>query len=393
MFFLVFMLVWGSGHAYLAHRLIRPLRRGSRARRIGWVVLAFSLLLVPAVMLARWRGLDPEVLDRLAWIAYIDMGLFLVLGPLLLARDLGWVLFRAVRALHHKMARRVQSATPENMDRRQFLVNGMNAGILGMAGGMTVAGYHEARRLAQIREITIPIAGLPDELLDFHLVQLSDIHIGPTIKKDYLQGIVERSNELNPDMVAITGDLVDGLTSTLQDEVAPLEKLQSRHGSFFVTGNHEYYWGAEAWTELLKTMGIHVLNNEHQLIRHGNARLLLAGATDYAAGKYVSSHTSDPQRARLNAHPADVSILLAHQPRSVFAGEAAGYDLRLSGHVHGGQFFPWNMFIGLVQPYTRGLHRVNQRMWLYVSAGTGYWGPPSRLGVPSEITSIRLTRA
>jgi predicted MPP superfamily phosphohydrolase len=378
---------------YAGMGLIRPLRRGSRARRIGWAVLIFSLILVPAVMLARWRGLDPEVLDRLAWIAYIDMGLFLVLGPLLIVRDIGWMLFRAVRFLHHKMARRVQTATPENMERRQFLVNSMNAGILGMAGGMTVAGYHEARRLAQVREITIPIAGLPDELLGFHLVQLSDIHVGPTIKKDYLQGIVERSNELNPDMIAITGDLVDGLTSTLQNEVAPLEALQSRHGSFFVTGNHEYYWGAEAWTALLRTMGIHVLNNEHQLVRHGNARLLLAGATDYAAGKYVSSHASDPQQARLNARPADVSILLAHQPRSVFAGAAAGYDLQLSGHVHGGQFFPWNMFIGLVQPYTRGLHRVNQRMWLYVSAGTGYWGPPSRLGVPSEITSIRLTRA
>ena len=393
MFFLVFMLVWGSGHAYLAHRLIRPLGRGSRARRIGWVVLTGSLILVPAVMLARWRGLDPEILDRLAWIAYLDMGLFLVLGPLLLARDIGWMFYRAVRALHHKVAGRVQTATPENMDRRQFLVNSMNAGILGMAGSMTVAGYYEARRLAQVREVTIPIAGLPDELLGFHLVQLSDIHVGPTIKKDYLQGIVERSNELNPDMVAITGDLIDGLTSTLQDQVAPLENLQSRHGSFFVTGNHEYYWGAEDWTELLRTMGIHVLNNEHQRIRHGNARLLLAGATDYKAGNYVSSHASDPQQARLNARPADVSILLAHQPRSVFAGAAAGYDLQLSGHVHGGQFFPWNMFIGLVQPYTRGLHRVNQRMWLYVSAGTGYWGPPSRLGVPSEITSIRLARA
>jgi predicted MPP superfamily phosphohydrolase len=393
MFFLIFNLVWGGGHAYLAHRLIRPLRRGSRARRIGWMVLGFSLLLVPAVMLARWNSLAPDLLDRLSWFAYIDMGLFLVLIPLLLARDIGWLLFRAVRALHHKMAHRVQAATPENMDRRQFLVNSMNAGILGMAGSMTVAGYYEARRLAQVREVTIPIAGLPDDLLGFHLVQLSDIHVGPTIKKDYLQGIVERSNELNPDMVAITGDLVDGLTSTLQDQVTPLENLHSRHGSYFVTGNHEYYWGAEDWTALLRTMGVHVLNNDHQRIRHGNARLLLAGATDYAAGKYVSHHASDPQQARLNARPADVSILLAHQPRSVFAGEAAGYDLQLSGHVHGGQFFPWNMFIGLVQPYTKGLHRVNQRMWLYVSAGTGYWGPPSRLGVPSEITSIRLARA
>jgi len=392
-FLIFFLTVWGGGHAYIAHRLIRPLPTGSRWRPVGWTWLAVSLLIAPLVMVGRWMNLDQVLFDRLAWVAYVDMGFFLVLVPMLAVRDSGWILFRLFRALHHKLAGRQPGVAPASTARRQFLANTMNAGMLGLAGGMTIAGYAEARRLARVKDVIIPVRNLPRDLQDFHIVQLSDIHLGPTIKGDYLLGIVERSNELHPDMVAITGDLVDGLTWQLQEDVAPLAQLHSRHGSFFVTGNHEYYWDAEAWCALLKTLGVTVLLNENRIIQHGDARLLVAGATDYAADKYVPSHLSDPQQARNHTPRTDAAILLAHQPRSAFAGEAAGYDLQLSGHVHGGQFFPWNLFIKLVQPFSNGLHSLNDRMWLYVSAGAGYWGPPQRLGVPPEITSIRLRRA
>jgi predicted MPP superfamily phosphohydrolase len=370
--------------------MLRPLANGRR-RLAVWILLGCSLLLVPLVFFGRWLGMDPEFLDWLAWPAYLDMGVFLVLVPLLLARDLGWLVFRLVRRLHHGFISR--KTVPQDIDRRRFLANAMNTGILGLTGGMTVAGYHEARRLARVREVDIPIKDLPDDLQGFHIVQISDLHLGPTIKGDYLQGIVDRCNILEPDLFAITGDLVDRLTWQLQAHVAPLEQLRSRHGSYFVTGNHEYYWDAITWTDLLRTLGITVLNNTGKVIPRGSARLLLAGVTDYAAGKYVPNHASDPQQARRGTGTVDAAVLLAHQPRSAFAGAVAGYDLQLSGHIHGGQFFPWNLFIGLVEPFDIGLHRVEDRMWLYVSAGTGYWGPPSRLGVPSEITSIRLVRA
>ena len=392
-FLLFFLTVWGGGHAYIAHRLIRPLPSGSRWRPVGWSWLAASLLIAPLVIVGRWLSLDQALFDILAWIAYVDMGFFLVLVPLLVVRDTGWILFRSLRTLHHKLAGRQPAITPASTARRQFLANTMNAGMLGLTASMTVAGYFEARRLARVKEISIPIRDLPRDLQDFHIVQLSDIHIGPTIKGDYLLGIVERCNALHPDMVAITGDLIDGLTNQLQEDVTPLAQLRSRHGSYFVTGNHEYYWDANTWTALLETLGVKVLLNENQVIRHGNARLMVAGVTDYAGDKYVADHLSDPQQARRHAPRTDAAILLAHQPRSAFAGEAAGYDLQLSGHVHGGQFLPWNLFIKLVQPFSNGLHRLNNRMWLYVSAGTGYWGPPQRLGVAPEITSIRLRRA
>jgi predicted MPP superfamily phosphohydrolase len=390
MFFLFFIAVWAGGHAYLAHRLLRPLGGRRYLRNTGRVLLGLSLVAVPLVFFGRRLGLDPEWTDRLAWIAYLDMGIFLVLVPLLVARDFGWITFTFLHTLHRRGR---PDAAPGDPERRHFLANTMNAGLLGLTGSLAVAGYREARQLARVREVDIPLARLPDALQGFHIVQLSDIHLGPTIKGDYLAGIVDRCNALAPDLVVITGDLVDGLTSDLMADVAPLERLHARHGSWFVTGNHEYYWGPQDWIDLLPTLGVNVLLNEHRLIEQGGARLLLAGVTDYAAGRYLPGHDSDPHRARAGAAQPDVSLLLAHQPRSAFAGAAAGFDVQLSGHIHGGQFFPWNLVIGLVQPFGLGLHRVDDRMWLYVSAGTGYWGPPSRLGVPAEITSLRLVRA
>ncbi|UCC56040.1 MAG: metallophosphoesterase [Gammaproteobacteria bacterium] len=393
LFAIVFISIWSGFHAYLAWRLIRPMAPHGPWRRVAWYVLLASLVIVPGVFFTRILMQEPALTDKVAWVAYLNMGFILILVPLLVIRDCIAAVVRHARLLSRRHRHRLADPQITDASRRQFLANGANLGIIGLSGVMTGTGYHEARRLAEVLQISIPLAKLPEALDGFRIVQLSDIHLGPTIKGDYLQGIVERCNELRPDLVAITGDLVDGLTSMLQDDVAPLTSLQSRYGTFFVTGNHEYYWDALTWSDLLQTMGIHVLNNSHSIIRHNAARLLLAGATDYSAHRYVPGHASDPELARHRAARTDAAILLAHQPKSAFAGEAAGYDLQLSGHVHGGQFFPWNIMIGMVQPFTTGLHRVNGRMWLYVSAGTGYWGPPNRLGVPAEITEITLTRA
>jgi hypothetical protein len=390
LFAIVFVSIWFSLHAYLAWRLIRPLAPHSPWRRPAWLLLLASLVIVPGVFFTRIMMQAPALTDPIARVAYIDMGFVLMLVPLLVLRDSIAALIRNARMLSRQ---RHQHTPDTDSSRRRFLANGVNLGLVGLSGAMAAAGYHEAHRLAAVRQVSIPLDKLPEALDGFRIVQLSDIHLGPTIKGDYLQGIVERCNELRPDLVAITGDLVDGLTSMLQEDVAPLTALQSRHGTFFVTGNHEYYWDALTWSDLLQTLDIQVLNNTHRIIRHDSARLLLAGATDYSAHRYVPAHASDPELARRNAGGADISILLAHQPKSAFAAAAAGYDLQLSGHIHGGQFFPWNFAIGLVQPFTTGLHRVHERMWLYVSAGTGYWGPPNRLGVPAEITEIRLIRA
>ena len=246
---------------------------------------------------------------------------------------------------------------------------------------------------ARVVTVPIPLADLPAALHGFTIVQISDIHVGPTIRERYVESIVEAVNHLKPDLVAITGDLVDGSVPELGGQVAPLRRLKSRHGSFFVTGNHEYYSGVDPWLAELPRLGIRVLHNEHVVIEHGGARLVLAGVPDYSGGHFDREHRSDPQAALAGA-PADaaVKVLLAHQPRSAPAAALAGFDLQLSGHTHGGQFLPWNFFVQFQQPFTAGLHRVG-RLWVYVSRGTGYWGPPKRFGAPSEITRVRLVTA
>jgi predicted MPP superfamily phosphohydrolase len=168
-----------------------------------------------------------------------------------------------------------------------------------------------------------------------------------------------------------------------------LKQISSGSGNFFVTGNHEYYSGVIEWIEEVKRLGFTVLLNEHVVITRGQARLLLAGVTDYRGGNFLPSHRSDPQKALNGALPADAKILLAHQPKNIFDAAQAGYDLQISGHTHGGQFFPWNLLVGFVQPYVSGLH-THQNTQIYVSRGTGYWGPPVRVGAPSEITLIKL---
>ena len=259
-----------------------------------------------------------------------------------------------------------------------------------LAALATIVGFVNARRRARIRRIDVPIAGLPAALHGFSIAQISDLHVGPTIKRDYLERVVDAVNELGADMIAVTGDLVDGSVRDLSKHTEPLARLTSRHGAFFVTGNHEYYSGAGAWVTELRRLGLAVLMNEHVVLRHGGAAVVVAGVTDYTAGHFDPAQHSDPAAAISGApRDAGVLLLLAHQPRSAFAAAKAGFDLQLSGHTHGGQFFPWNFVVRLFHPFTTGLHRLG-KLWVYISRGTGYWGPPKRLGAPSEITYLRL---
>jgi len=218
------------------------------------------------------------------------------------------------------------------------------------------------------------------------------VHVGPTICRPYVERVVAAVNTLDADLVAITGDLVDGSVGELAPHVAPLAALRSREGTFFVTGNHEYYSGATAWVAELRRLGLTVLANQHVAIRRGDATLVLGGVNDYSAGHFDRAGASDPVKALAGSPPGAVRVLLAHQPRSAEAAEAAGFDLQLSGHTHGGQFLPWNLLVRLQQPFTAGLERW-RRMWVYTSRGTGYWGPPKRFGAPSEITLLRLVAA
>jgi predicted MPP superfamily phosphohydrolase len=363
-------------HAYIGWRLWPSLPPIAAGALVAWLVA--SVLLVP-LGFGRRRAHRAHG-DRLAWAGLLAMGSFSSLLVLTVLRDVALVVVRALGRVAPSLAWPAADAWTA-------------AAVPLLALAFTLVGLYNARRRARVRDVDVPIDGLPHALHGFTIAQVSDLHVGPTIRRRYVEAVVDAVNALDADVIALTGDLVDGQVGELAAHTAPLRRLTARHGAFAVTGNHEYYSGVTAWVAELRRLGLNVLMNEHVIIQHGGAPLLLAGVTDFGAHHFHASHRSDPKGALAGAPShARVRVLLAHQPASAAAARDAGFDLQLSGHTHGGQFFPWNHFVRFWQPFTAGLHRLGT-LWVYVSRGTGYWGPPKRLGAPSEITRLRLVPA
>ena len=363
-------------HLYVGVRLLPALPIGTLGRVLGALALFASFALIIAGARARMTQ-DSSFAANLAWMGSLNGGFFSSLVVLTVIRDLflGPAVLLASRGAGAALATASGIAVPL------------------LAALATVLGFIGARRRPRVVNIDVPLPDLPTPLHGFTIAQISDVHIGPTIKRDFVRAIVEIVNSLHADLVAVTGDLVDGSVEQLAEHVEPLSRLRARHGAYFVTGNHEYYSGAPTWIAELRRLGLHVLLNEHVVLSHGGASLLLAGVTDYSAGRFDPALRSDPEAAlagaAANLRPR---VLLAHQPRTAAAAADAGFDLQLSGHTHGGQFWPWNFFVRLQQPFTAGLNRLGA-LWVYTTRGTGYWGPPTRLGVPSEIARLRLVPA
>lgn len=370
-FLLVVMPILIGLHLYIGWRLLPALPVSKLGEIFGWILLSFSALVMPLSMFARFLNLKPSHADRIGWVGSLVMGLFSSTLVLTILRD---IVLLALLLLG------VETPSLAGITATVVVITALT---------VTAIGFINARRVAQVVRIDIPLAGLSASLAGFTIVQISDIHVGPTIKGNYVAAIVERVNDLGADLIAITGDVVDGSVSQLSSHTAHLAGLKARHGAFIVTGNHEYYSGALEWMAEFNSLGIRGLMNEHVTIEHDGSHLIIAGVTDYSAHVFDISQRSDPVAA-LNGSPQGIhKILLAHQPRSAPAAALAGFDLQLSGHTHGGQFWPWNLFVSLQQPFTAGLHRLD-KLWVYTSRGTGYWGPPKRFGAPSEITLLRL---
>ncbi|WP_313634312.1 metallophosphoesterase [Massilia timonae] len=359
---------------YIGMRLLPDLGLTLAGNAFAILLLGLIGALVPVGLMSsslrrrRWSNL-------VAWLGLLSMGLFSSLLVATLLRDLVLLALLPFGAL-----------TPA-------ITHGSALAVPLVALAVTMVGYVNARRVARVVKVDVPIRDLPAELHGYAIAQISDIHVGPTIKRPYLNAIVNKVNKLGADAIAVTGDLVDGSVQRLAMHTEPLARLRASDGVFFVTGNHEYYSGALEWIAEVRRLGLTVLMNEHVVRRRGGAALMIAGVADYTAHHFHPEHKSDPQRAVHGAPPeVGVKVLLAHQPRSAPEAAAAGFDLQLSGHTHGGQFFPWNLFVPLQQPFVAGLNRVRD-MWVYTSRGTGYWGPPKRFGAPSEITLVRLVPA
>lgn len=263
--------------------------------------------------------------------------------------------------------------------------------ILGISLAATLIGLLEVLMGPKIVEVEIPVENLPENLNGLSIAQISDLHIGPTIQSRYVSKVIKKTNATNADLVVITGDLADAHTESIKKHLQPLGNLKSRFGTFYVTGNHEYYWGVDSLLPELEKLGLHVLMNTNQVIPVGSSKLLVAGIPDPVGKHFNKEHLPDLKKARETQTPTDFNILLAHRPDPYARAEKFGFHLQFSGHTHAGQFFPFSLLIPIAHKYYRGLNRFG-KLWLYVNPGTGYWGPANRFGIASEITLARLSK-
>jgi uncharacterized protein len=372
-FVLVVSAILLTGYAYIALRLT-----STAPMRIALAAPFVMVWILPAVY---WFGNRDRRGRRHEWVqtlSFLCMGWLSFLFVLTMARD---ILLLATAALPPLSA--VHTLLDE-------------AGAVWVpVGALAAVGVGALAALGgpYVRRVDIPVEGLPPDLDGLRIVQISDLHVGPTMRLAYVQRVVDMTKQLAPDFIALTGDIVDGSVPRLASHVAPLEALASGDRAFFVLGNHDYYSGAGPWTAHFERMGFRVLRNAYVSIERGTARLVIGGVIDFAARMSDPDARPRPDLATDgDARPA-FRLLLAHNPKIAPLAEQAGFDLQLSGHTHGGQFFPWTFVVRRVhRPHAAGLSRRG-RLWVYVSAGTGTWGPPVRLGTKPELTLLRIVAA
>lgn len=379
-FLVIVVIVVFTGHWYIYQRLIVEPGVGQPWRALSIVALALlgsSWFAQPMVA----ERVPPARQRVIAWPAAIWMGLvWLLVVGLLITDTLWWLAGSATLA-----AAGDTIASSGAAQVRAVAVTGF-AALLGAIGLIT------AMRPPVLQRVEIRLARWPQALDGFRIVQISDIHFGPLLDYRFAEELTRRCNELTPDLIAVTGDLVDGPVRHVGPDVAPLAQLRARHGVFFITGNHDYFSNADAWVEFARGLGMTALRNQHVRIDVDDAGFDLAGVDDANGARVAGTGGCDVPAALAGRDPERPVVLLAHDPLAFPTAAKHGVDLQLSGHTHGGQIWPFMYFVRLATPYVAGLHRRGESQ-IYVSRGTGFWGPCMRLRAPAEITEITLRRA
>ncbi|MCK9454323.1 metallophosphoesterase [Sulfurimonas sp.] len=365
LFFTAFIGVFILLNMYISKRLVAKLDITPKSKRYLRIFLIINLIGILCYMLARYYVDTPN------WLYFM------------FSLPIGVVFLLFLSAVVYDISRLLLSFAPISQQRRKFIKKSLDITSIAAAATLTLKSIHNAK-FVNIQKVDVEIKNLKQE---YKVVQLSDLHIGGLIDKDFISDIVKKTNTLNPDIVTITGDLIDVDVITAKETLYELTKLSSKFGTYYVVGNHEYFHNIEKIINSMKSLGIRVLENENVYIGEDSRGFNLAGVYDifgYRTKKYMP----DLQKALKNRKDAP-TLLLAHQPRFIYE-VSNGVDLMLSGHTHGGQLYPFKFLVNLQQPYVSGLYRHNEDLQIYVNRGTGFWGPPMRLGADSEITEITL---
>ena len=372
MFYLVFLGVMALLNLYVYRRLFRKVHFDIAPAGLILLIVLFILQIL-FVVEARTYFLPQS--PQLYYLLSSSVGITVILFFVTLLYDL----------LHT-----VGSRIPYDQSRRTFIKIIFDATMLVLALSYLLNGLIGGLRRPLLNDVTVGIKNFPFET--FKIAQISDIHIGRTIGAAFVRECVERVNAQNPDMVVLTGDIVDLPVAMIADALREFAGLKSRYGTYFILGNHEYFRGPEAVVEHMRGLGITVLLNESRVIGEGRHAFNLVGINDLVSKRF-GAMPYDVEAAFAGVDETLPTVVLAHQPKTVTITKHKPFDLMLSGHTHGGQIFPFGFIVMIDQPYLAGLHAVDARKQIFVSRGTGYWGPPVRVLAPSEISMLTLRPA
>lgn len=369
---------YGSYSFYRTYKDYKHLKKFKFALALLNLAFAICLLLNPRV----WQNLfGIKLYEMMTPLYYFMLSLMSMILVSFIIKDLFIILFLRPIERNQKDA--------NNQSRRKFLRNSFSVFALANTTVIPAIGYAQAKK-PTLKEVPILDPHFALEFGELTAIQVSDLHVGPIIKKEYIQKVRDLILLKKPHFIFYTGDMVDGNVADLGPEFEPLKNLRGSLGNYFVTGNHEYYSGVTQWLDFFKNeMGCEVLMNENRILSINGKKLMIAGVTDHSASRFNKAHKTDPIRAK-GVDQVDYAICLAHQPKSVYKVKEAGFNFMCCGHTHGGQYVPFNLLVAMVQPYVKGLNN-HDGMPVYVNSGTGYWGPPNRFGVPAEVTHFNFT--
>jgi len=379
-------------------------KRGGALRPLRWLVILVCLFLLPWWTLFSWHTDWPFPVVLAGTVLFVAAALAL---PVLMVMGHGhrrsdraariadttlgvaWVLL-VWSALSGLLRLLLFASGVGDPDRSRIVA----VAVAVVAAGLLLWGNREAMRVPRVRRLDVTLPRLGRGLDGTRVVVLADTHYGPIDRAGWSARVAEAVNALDADVVCHAGDIADGTPHQRREQAAPLGTMRSRLAKVYVTGNHEYFGEAQGWLDHMAELGWEPLHNRHVVVERGGDSLVLAGVDDVtAASSGLAGHRANLDGALAGADPRLPVLLVAHQPKYVGQAAAAGIDLQISGHTHGGQIWPFNFLVRLDQPVVHGLSRHGERTRLYTSRGTGFWGPPFRIFAPSEITLLTLRSA